>query len=50
MPQWYQTTHRVAYWDVFAHPAKPPRYAQGVGAPAIWWYDASKAANAEQAK
>lgn len=50
VPQWYQTTHRVAYWDVFAHPAKPPRYTQGVGAPAIWWYDASKAANAEQAK
>src|SRR6476620_672838 len=26
VPQWYQTTHGVAYWAVFAHPAKPPRY------------------------
>jgi microcin C transport system substrate-binding protein len=50
VPQWYQTSHRVAYWDVFDHPAKPPRYAQGVGAPENWWYDASKAAKAEQAK
>ena len=30
--------HPIAYWDVFAHPAKPPRYAQGVGAPENWWY------------
>jgi microcin C transport system substrate-binding protein len=50
VPQWYQTSHRVAYWDVFDHPAKPPRYAQGVSGPENWWYDASKAAKAEQAK
>ncbi|MEA2862699.1 MAG: microcin transport system substrate-binding protein [Bradyrhizobium sp.] len=50
VPQWYQTSHRVAYWDVFAHPAKPPRYAQGVGAPDMWWHDASKAAQTKQAK
>ncbi|WP_454624518.1 extracellular solute-binding protein [Bradyrhizobium cenepequi] len=50
VPQWYANTHRVAYWDVFAHPPKPPRYAQGVGAPENWWADPAKAANAEQAK
>jgi microcin C transport system substrate-binding protein len=50
VPQWYAHTHRLAYWDVFAHPEKPPRYAQGVGAPEIWWFNASKAANAAQAQ
>ena len=50
VPQWYRSTHPIAYWDVFDHPAKPPRYAQGVGAPDNWWWDANKAAKAEQAK
>jgi microcin C transport system substrate-binding protein len=50
VPQWYRTSHPIAYWDQFAHPEKPPRYAQGVGAPENWWFDASKAAKAEQAK
>jgi microcin C transport system substrate-binding protein len=50
VPQWYAHTHRLAYWDRFAHPEKPPRYAQGVGAPEIWWLDAGKGAKAEQAK
>jgi microcin C transport system substrate-binding protein len=50
VPQWYRSTHPIAYWDEFSHPAKPPRYAQGVGAPEIWWYDAAKAAKLEQAK
>jgi microcin C transport system substrate-binding protein len=50
VPQWYAHTHRLAYWDLFAHPEKPPRYAQGVGAPEIWWFDGSKAAKAEQAQ
>jgi microcin C transport system substrate-binding protein len=49
VPQWYRTTHPIAYWDQFAH-AKPPRYAQGVGAPENWWTDPNKAAKAEQAK
>jgi len=34
----------------FSHPEKSPRYAQGVGAPENWWYDADKAAKLEQAK
>ncbi len=50
VPQWYRTTHPIAYWDEFSHPPKPPRYAQGVGAPENWWYDAAKAAKLEQAK
>ena len=50
VPQWYRSTHPIAYWDLFSHPEKPPRYAQGVGAPENWWYDAAKAAKTEQAK
>lgn len=50
VPQWYRTNHPIAYWDLFDHPAKLPRYAQGVGAPELWWSDPHKAAKAEQAK
>ncbi|MDU6374941.1 MAG: ABC transporter substrate-binding protein, partial [Bradyrhizobium sp.] len=50
IPQWYRQTHPIAYWDQFGHPPKPPKYASGVGAPDIWWYDAAKAAKLEQAK
>jgi microcin C transport system substrate-binding protein len=50
IPQWYRTTHPIAYWDQFSHPEKPAKYAQGVGAPDNWWYDAAKAAKLEQAK
>ncbi|QWG17896.1 extracellular solute-binding protein [Bradyrhizobium sediminis] len=50
VPQWYRTSHPIAYWDQFGHPPKLPRYAQGVGAPELWWYEAAKAAKLEQAK
>ena len=50
VPQWYRTSHPIAYWDLFGHPEKPPHYAQGVGAPENWWFDATKAARLEQAK
>src|SRR5664279_3821622 len=50
VPQWYRATHPIAYWDLFAHPPQPARYAQGVGAPDNWWYDANKAAKLEQAR
>lgn len=50
VPQWYRTSHPIAYWDQFAHPDKLPRYAQGTGAPELWWYVADKAAKLEQAK
>jgi microcin C transport system substrate-binding protein len=50
VPQWYRNTHPIAYWDIFSHPDKPPRYAQGVGAPDVWWADPAKAAKAEPAR
>jgi microcin C transport system substrate-binding protein len=50
VPQWYRTSHPIAYWDMFGHPDKQPHYAQGVGAPENWWSDAGKVAKAEQAK
>ena len=49
VPQWFRSTHPIAYWDVFDHPPKPARYAQGVGAPENWWFNPNKAAKAEQA-
>ena len=55
VPQWYNTTHRLAYWDIFDRPKNLPRfqidnYSSGVGERIIWWYDAAKAAKPEQAK
>jgi microcin C transport system substrate-binding protein len=50
VPQWFRSSHPIAYWDQFSHPEKPAKYAQGVGAPENWWYDATKAARLEQAK
>jgi microcin C transport system substrate-binding protein len=50
VPQWYRNTHPIAYWDIFAHPDKPPHYSQGVGAPDVWWADPAKAAKTEPAK
>jgi len=50
IPQWYRTSHPIAYWDVFSHPATPPRYFGGVGAIEMWWFDPDKAARPEQAK
>jgi len=42
IPQWYNPAFRIAYWDVFGHPATKPRYARGI--PETWWYDRNKAA------
>jgi microcin C transport system substrate-binding protein len=50
IPQWYRSTHPVAYWDEFSHPPKLPKYAQAAGVPDMWWFDAAKAAKIEQAK
>ena len=44
IPQWYRSNHPLAYWDLFDHPEKLPRYASRAGVPDIWWYDAAKAA------
>jgi microcin C transport system substrate-binding protein len=53
VPHWYRSTHPVAYWDIFDHPAKLPRYpidASGMGERVLWWVDPAKAAKLEQAK
>jgi microcin C transport system substrate-binding protein len=42
IPQWYQSVHRIAYWDVFGFPARQPRYFRGI--PGSWWHDKVKAA------
>ena len=42
IPHWYKPSHWIAYWDVFGHPARQPRYFRGI--PDTWWYDRDKAA------
>jgi microcin C transport system substrate-binding protein len=44
---WYASGHRIAYWDVFGHPATKPRFGRGI--PETWWYDRDKAAKIERA-
>ena len=51
VPQWYNPSHRLAYWDVFGRPppATYPRYDRGDRAiPETWWYDPDRAAKAER--
>ncbi|WP_375412769.1 extracellular solute-binding protein [uncultured Bradyrhizobium sp.] len=53
VPQWYRTSHPLAYWDVFDHPVKLPRYpidASSIGERVLWWSDPDKAAKLEQVK
>jgi microcin C transport system substrate-binding protein len=53
VPQWYRTSHPVAYWDVFDHPKKLPRYpvdSSSMGERILWWSDPDKAAKLEPAK
>ncbi len=47
IPHWYNPAHRIAYWDMFGHPATKPRYGRGI--PETWWYDRDKAAKLERA-
>jgi microcin C transport system substrate-binding protein len=43
VPQFTYPFHRTARWDRFGRPAEMPKY--GLDAfPALWWYDAGKAA------
>ena len=42
IPHWHTSGHRIAYWDVFGHPATKPRFGRGI--PETWWYDRDKAA------
>jgi microcin C transport system substrate-binding protein len=55
VPQWYRTSHPLAYWDVFDHPKVLPRYqldnySSSLGERVLWWSDPGKAARLEQAK
>ncbi|MFE3836218.1 extracellular solute-binding protein [Rhodobacteraceae bacterium PA1-206B] len=42
IPQWYNGTHWVAYYDMYEHPAELPPYA--LGETSFWWFNAEKAA------
>src|ERR1700676_751289 len=43
VPQWNYPKVRTARWDRFGRPSELPKYGLS-GFPAIWWYDADKAA------
>ncbi|OKO79690.1 extracellular solute-binding protein [Bradyrhizobium sp. NAS96.2] len=43
VPQWNYPKLRTARWDRFGRPAELPKYGLS-GFPAIWWFDADKAA------
>jgi microcin C transport system substrate-binding protein len=44
VPQWTYTKDRTARWDRFGRPAEMPKYGPQAVFPAIWWWDAEKAA------
>jgi microcin C transport system substrate-binding protein len=46
VPQWYLASHRIAYWDVFGHPERQPRYFRGI--PDTWWSDQARAAKVDK--
>lgn len=48
VPHWYRANHPIAYWDVFGHPERLPRYTNSVGEPDLWWSDAGRTAASEQ--
>lgn len=48
VPGWTLAATRMARWDRFSHPEPLPAYSTGF--PAIWWYDAAKAAKTGAAK
>lgn len=41
VPQWFKSTHWVAYYNKFEHPENLPPYA--LGELSFWWYNAEKA-------
>jgi microcin C transport system substrate-binding protein len=43
VPQWNYPKVRTARWDRFGRPSELPKYGAS-GFPAIWWFDADKAA------
>ena len=47
IPNWHSRSFRVAYWDKFGRPAKPPRYGLGFDG---WWIETGRAAVVEREK
>ncbi len=47
VPQWSYPFERTARWDRFSHPETMPKYGASAF-PAIWWWDAAKAAKVPQ--
>jgi microcin C transport system substrate-binding protein len=45
VPQWSYNKVRCAHWDRFSHPDTLPKYGMSAF-PALWWWDAKKAARA----
>ena len=42
VPQWYNNTYRVAYWDMYEHPDEIPPF--DLGYLDFWWFNFDKAA------
>lgn len=45
IPQFHIPTYRIARWDRFGLPERPPRHGTGIDA---WWWDAARAARLER--
>lgn len=41
IPMWWNPAIKIAYWDMYEHPAVQPKY--GTGAPGTWWVNMDKA-------
>ena len=41
VPQWYNNTYRVAYWDMYEHPDEIPPF--DLGYLDFWWFNTTKA-------
>mgnify|MGYP006273022143 CR=1 FL=1 len=48
VPQWYKTSHHLAFWSKFSWPETKPPYDRGVIE--TWWHDEDKAAQLEAAR
>lgn len=47
VPQWYKSTHTVAYYDMYEYPETLPPYS--LGELSFWWYNADRAQELEAA-
>jgi microcin C transport system substrate-binding protein len=44
VPQWSYNSMRTVHWNRFSHPDPMPKYGAASAFPALWWWDAAKAA------